>query len=172
MTAPPACINLLQRFGARYRIEFDPAYDAKHRPRAVLDPWYMTIPCLYGEVFPYGGNELVAEVRGHPVIRKRLSTLDCVTVHQLGDNEVSVRFTVADFDRVVSILRPRKRYKLSPQALEQRRRNLARWSSEKGLTSGAPTAAQPQGRAEGHDAPSAVPLSRSSSESNGHGVKS
>lgn len=172
MRAHPTCLDLLQRFGARYRIEFDPAYDAKHRPKAVLDTWYMTIPCLYGEAYPYGNDVLVAEVRGHPMIRRRLRALDCVTINQLGDTEMSVRFLADDFDRIASILHPRKRYKLSPEALEQRRRNLARWSSEKERTSGAPTGSQPPGRPEGHDSPSNADLPRSLSEMNRRGAKS
>lgn len=172
MTAPPTCINLLQRFGARYRIGFDPAYDAKHRSRAVLDPWYMTILCKYGEIYPHGGDELVAEVRGHPMIRKRLCALDCVTINQLGDTEMSVRFLVVDFDRVASVPHPRKRYNLSPEALEQRRRNLPPQSPEKTQTSGAPRPSKPKGRPQGHDAPSHANSPRSLSEMNRRGTKS
>lgn len=172
MAAPPTCINLLQRFGAQYRIGFDPAYSAKHVPRASLNPWYMTIPCKYGEIYPYGEDVLVAEVRGHPLIGKRLCAFDCVTINQLGDTEVSVRFLVDDFDRVASIPHPRKRYKLSPEALEQRRRNLARWFPEKTQTSGAPRPSKPQGRPEGHDASSHADSPRSLSEMNRRGTKS
>jgi hypothetical protein len=78
----PTCINFTERFGARYRIAFDPAYDPKHRPRDKLDPWSMVIPCRRGEIYPYGGETLVVEVEGRPIIRRRLNALACTTPHQ------------------------------------------------------------------------------------------
>lgn len=42
------CVNLLEQFGHRYRIGFDPAYNAKGRHRGKLDAWMMLIPCQRG----------------------------------------------------------------------------------------------------------------------------
>jgi hypothetical protein len=36
--------DLRDRFGSRYKITYDSAYDPKGRPRENLDPWYMQIP--------------------------------------------------------------------------------------------------------------------------------
>ena len=44
------CVNLLQRFGKRYKIAFDPVYDPKHRPREKLDPWMAVVLCERGEI--------------------------------------------------------------------------------------------------------------------------
>ena len=119
----PTCINLAERFGDRYRISFDPAYDPKHRPREKLDPWYMVIPCERGEIYPQGGDVLVVEVEGRPRTRQRLASLDCTTVHQDGDDFAAFRFHVDDFDAIAEIMRPRKRRRLSE---EQRRKNAER----------------------------------------------
>ena len=119
----PTCINLTERFGARYRIAFDPAYDPKHRPRDKLDPWYMVIPCQRGEIYIYGGETLVVEVEGRPIIRKRLNALACTTPHQQGDNFGAFRFQVDHFDAVAEIVLPRKRRQLSE---DQRRKSAER----------------------------------------------
>lgn len=37
------CINLKKRFGVRYRITFDPAYDPRGRPQEKLDHSMMVI---------------------------------------------------------------------------------------------------------------------------------
>ena len=40
------CVDLIERFGKRFRVGFDPAYDPAHRPKDKLDPWYMVTLCL------------------------------------------------------------------------------------------------------------------------------
>ena len=119
----PTCINLTERFGDRYRIAFDPAYDPKFRPRDKLDPWSMVIPCQRGEIYPYGEETLVVEVEGRPIIRKRLNALDCTVTHQEGDNFGAFRFHVNHFDAVAKIVLPRKRRQLSE---DQRRQSAER----------------------------------------------
>src|ERR1700731_480239 len=54
--------NLLERFGKRFKIDFDPAYEPAHRPADKLDPWYMIIPCERGPIYPHGATTLTAEV--------------------------------------------------------------------------------------------------------------
>ena len=82
------------------------------------------IPCQRGEIYPYGGETLVVEVEGRPIIRKRLASLDCTTVHQEGDNFGAFRFHVDDFDAVAEIVLPRKRRQVS-EAEKERLRNLS-----------------------------------------------
>jgi hypothetical protein len=38
------CVNLMDRYGAKYKIGWDECYDPKGRPKEKLDPWYMTVP--------------------------------------------------------------------------------------------------------------------------------
>ena len=40
---PPPCVNLLERFGERYRITFDEAADAHGRQRDKIDPYLQQI---------------------------------------------------------------------------------------------------------------------------------
>lgn len=124
MAKPSTCINLLDRFGDRYRITFDPAYDAKHRPREKLDPWMMVIPCRVGEIYPFGGSTLVIEIDGHRRIRGRLARLDCCEGHQDGDDCGSFRFDMSDFDTVAEIVKPYRRPQLSPEEREARRQRM------------------------------------------------
>ena len=96
----PTCINLMERFGKRYRIEFDPAYSAKNRPRDSLDPWMMLIPCQRGVIYPHGGNRLAVEIDGRPISVKRLEVLGCTELVQDGDSEKTFTFDVVDFAKV------------------------------------------------------------------------
>lgn len=48
---PPPCVNLLERFGERYRITFDGAADAHGRQRDKIDPYLQQIPCRYGTIW-------------------------------------------------------------------------------------------------------------------------
>ena len=107
------CINLQERFGKRYRITFDPAYNPKHVPRDKLDPWTMQGPCERGVVYPHGGDVLVAEVEGRRVTANRLRQLDCTTTYQEGDSFLAVTFHAADFDEVAAIVKPRRRRQVS-----------------------------------------------------------
>jgi hypothetical protein len=66
------CINLLERF----RITWDPAYDAKGRHRHNLDPWMMQIPCRGGiTIYPHGGSDLAVEVDYHRPPTRALAAL-------------------------------------------------------------------------------------------------
>jgi len=48
------CVNLRERFGRRYRVEYEESYYAQHGPRArIEDPWLQIIPCRAGHVYPW-----------------------------------------------------------------------------------------------------------------------
>lgn len=57
-------MNLLERFGKRYKVMFDPAYDPKGRPHDNLDPWYMQVACQRATIYLFGGTTLAVEVEG------------------------------------------------------------------------------------------------------------
>jgi hypothetical protein len=107
------CLNLRERFGRRYRIAFDPCYDPKGVPRAKLDPWYMTLPCRLGIIYPVGADRLAVEVDYHPYIAKRLAALPGVVLTQDGDHEKTFTFPAEMFDQVAASVRPRRKKQLS-----------------------------------------------------------
>ena len=119
MTEP---INLMQRFGKRYRISFDPAYDPKHRPNDKLDAWMMQIPCQRGTIYPYGGNELAVMVDYRPITAKQLADLPGVQLVQHGDHEKTFIFAVELFDEVAKLVKPRRRRRLTPEQRENLKR--------------------------------------------------
>ena len=117
------CINLKDRYGDQYRIEFDPAYNPRKVPGGKLDPWYMVIPCRRGSIHPHGGNLLAVDVDYRAVTAKRVAALDGVALHQDGDCEKTFVFHVDLFDEVAKLVRPRRRRRLTEQ---QRRDGAAR----------------------------------------------
>jgi hypothetical protein len=112
------CINLKKRFGMKYRITFDPAYDPANRPREKLDPWYMQIPCRVGTIYPHGGAKLAVEVDGHKRVKAKLRRLGCCQLHQDGHNFGAFIFDAKDFDTVAKILRPHRKRQLSDEQRE------------------------------------------------------
>ena len=114
----PTPINLRRRFGRRFRVRYEPAYEAEYGRGARLeDPCLMIIPCRYGHVYPFGGTNLAASVDGHPNVAGVLRRLPCCRVHQDGDfGELTVVFDVGDFPKVAAILKPRRRRVLSQEA--------------------------------------------------------
>jgi hypothetical protein len=110
----PACVNLLEVFGDKYRIEYDPAYDPKRVRHENRDPWMMTIPCRAGTIFPHGGQTLVVEVTSKTAAKLRPLGL---TVHQEGDREQTLLFGLSQFEAVAAVVKPRRRRKWSPEQL-------------------------------------------------------
>jgi hypothetical protein len=119
----PDCIDLLECFGDKYRVEYDASYDPKGKHHDNRDPWFMVVPCRFGTIYPCGGDALAAEVLHHPGAAKKLRALPGVTVFTEGDDGVTFRFPAALFDQVAGVLRPRKRRR---QSDEQRRASAER----------------------------------------------
>jgi hypothetical protein len=111
----PECVNLLEMFGDRFRITWDPAYDAKGKHRATIDVWYAQIPCRFGTIYPYGDTILAVEVDYHRHIAKRLADLPGLKLHHNGDHEKTFLFDVADFEKVAEIVQPRRRRQLTEE---------------------------------------------------------
>jgi hypothetical protein len=118
------CINLRERFGRRYKIGWDTAYDPKHRPKDKLDPWMMLILCQRGEIYPYGGDLLAVDIDGRPVTARRLAKPGLRLV-QDGDNEKTFVFPVEQFAQVAKIVKPRRCRQVS-DAEKRRLADLAR----------------------------------------------
>jgi len=116
-------VNLRERFGRRFRVEYEESYHAERGADARADdPWLMIIPCRFGHIFPHGGSTLAASVDGFPKIAGRLKRLACCRVHHDGDfGELTVLFDVADFAKVARIMRPRRRRQVSPRERERLR---------------------------------------------------
>jgi len=104
------CINLKERFGDRFKVEFEEAYEAETVDRPGEAPWLTRVPCQRGYIYPHGDN-LLSAYTDRSGTRKRLMEMDCCTVHQLGDTEITANFDVADFDKVAEVMKPRKRQK-------------------------------------------------------------
>ena len=113
------CVNLMKRFGERYRIEFDPAYDPKHRPRALLDPWMMLIRGRYGTIYPDGGDYLRVDINRHNQIANRVAKLAGCQLVQNGDFEKTIRFHVGRFGEIAAIVHPYLARKLCDAARER-----------------------------------------------------
>lgn len=126
------CTNLKERFGRRYRVEYEESYYAEHGDGArVEDPWLMIVPCRYGHVFPWGGSTLAASVDGYPKVAGRLRRLRCCRVVQDGDfGELTATFDVAEFPKVAKVMRPRRRRQISQQERERLRHIGFRVGSE------------------------------------------
>jgi hypothetical protein len=112
-------INLMDRYGEKYRISWDPAYDAKGRHRDSLDPWSMQVPCERGVIYPWGGDRLAVEVDYRAQTARKVAAIPGVELAQDGDQEKTFAFHVDLFDQLAALVKPRKRRKchLSPEQL-------------------------------------------------------
>jgi hypothetical protein len=145
------CPDLKALFSGTYRITHDPVcYPDPARPHikpeSKSDPWYYTIPCQYGTIFPWGPDTLAVEVGDHARVLLRLTSLPGVT--QRSD---TVLFPLALCDRVAAIVKPRRRRHchLSP---EQRAALRDAGATHRFTKRGAPgefPALERHGRAEG-----------------------
>ena len=116
------CVDLASQFGHKYRIGHDPAYFAEHGEQGRKhDPWLLTIPCRYGEIFPqgkttrHGANTLAASTNCRGRIARALMKLSCCSVHQDASDGVTVLFDAANISQVAKLLKPRGLRRLSPE---------------------------------------------------------
>jgi hypothetical protein len=102
------CLNLMELFGGRFVVRFDPAYDAWHRPADCLDPWMMTLKSRFGIIFPHGRHVLAVEAE-RPSIRKQLDSMDCCRRYLDGERFGCWLFHLRDFERVAQVMRPARK---------------------------------------------------------------
>ena len=116
------CINLKQRFGRQFRVAYEEGYYVEHGDHArAEDPWLQVLLCKHGHIYPQGGDMLAASSDKRGPLAKALVGLDCTTVLQDGDDGVNVTFHVDHFDKIATLLQPRRRRRVS----EQERQRLA-----------------------------------------------
>jgi hypothetical protein len=115
------CINLMDRFGETFRIFFDEAYDPKHRPRATLDRWMITLRGAGKgvELYPTGGDLLRVDLDRRWFMAAELASHDGVELICDGDHEKTIEFSVELFNAVDEILRFRRRPVFSPEQRER-----------------------------------------------------
>lgn len=113
------CVNLRERFGSKYRIAFDEAYDARGKRGDNIDPWYMELPCRRGTIYPYGRDVLAVMVDGRPLTAAQLANLSGCRLIQDGDQEKTFLFDVAHFDTVAAIVRPYRKRQVSDAERER-----------------------------------------------------
>lgn len=109
-----SCIDLAERYGKQYRIDYEP--QSAQWPRTE-HAWLARIRCQYGHVGVQGGERLYA-FTDRPVIGGRLRRLRCVERAQ-GDLEVRVVFHVDHLAAILAILRPRHRRQFTEAEIER-----------------------------------------------------
>ena len=114
---PPDCINLKQRFGEQFRVEYEESYRVERGENGrAEDPWLMILLCEHGHICPWGGTQLAACTNHAGRVATKLKALPFTTVAQDGDDGANVLFDVEHFDQVAAIMKPRRRRRLSPEA--------------------------------------------------------
>jgi hypothetical protein len=103
------CINLLEEFGRRFRVGFDPAYDPRHRPEEKLDPWMMTLSSRFATVYPFSENMLAVEVEGNPSKRRQLDELAGCKRFLTGEKFGCWLFPLRCFERVAIVVQPARK---------------------------------------------------------------
>lgn len=112
----PACINLRETYGDRYRIAHEESYAAEHPQfRAEEEPWLQVIPCRHGHIYPGGGDLLMVSTSFRGRIAHRLMALPFAEVVQDGSDGVNATFPADRLDEVAEIMGARRRRVMSPE---------------------------------------------------------
>jgi hypothetical protein len=106
----PVCINLRERYGHKYRVNYEESYYAQYGPHArVEDPWLQIIPGARGHVFPWDETRLAASTNTSGSIATKLKALPYTEVRQDGADGVNVIFPADRLDEVAAMLQLRRR---------------------------------------------------------------
>jgi hypothetical protein len=105
------CPDLRALYGGRYKLGHDPA--ARIRSEKA-DPWLLTLPCRFGTVYPYGRDRLAVEMDCHPAKARQVAQIPGVHLAQDSDREKTFVFPVVLFELVARVVRPYRRYRVSP----------------------------------------------------------
>jgi hypothetical protein len=132
----PPCIDLAEHFGRLYRVRYEESYFAQYgRNARVNDPWLKIIPCQRGHIYPFGGNRLAATTNARGVTARRLAALDFATIHQDGDDGITILFPADRMPEVAALMKPRRRRHVS----EAERARLAALGAKYGFQPGTQT---------------------------------
>jgi len=139
----PPCIDLSERFGQQYRVEYEESYFAQYGRRArVNDPWLKIIPCRAGHICPWGGSKLAAVTNNAGPTARKLAALPGAILWQDGSDGATVLFDVALFSRVAKLMHPKRRRKPPTEAqlaaLTKGRRPFGRIPVDKHAPEGRP----------------------------------
>lgn len=121
------CVNLWRMLGDEYKISTDPAYDKAGIRRVNLDPWYFTIPCKYGTIWPYGGDVLAIEIDYHNPTAQKVRAIPGVKVKHDGDKEKTFLFPLRLFADVARLCHPYRRPRLTPEQKAERAERLRQY---------------------------------------------
>jgi hypothetical protein len=122
----PTCVNLMERFGSKYRVTFEDGYDAKgkHSP----DPAMMELRGRFGTIYAHGPGTLAVMCDRHPAARKQLTNLVSCRLVQDGDHEATFVFDAERFREVAAIVKPRRKRQMTDeqrQAATERLKSFA-----------------------------------------------
>jgi hypothetical protein len=110
------CVNLRERFGRRYRVEYEESYYAERGPGARADdPWLQIIPCRAGHIYPWGPAMLAASTSSRGSTARKLAALPGATLWQDGSDGMTILFPVERFPKVAALMHPKRRRQLSPE---------------------------------------------------------
>ena len=116
------CPNLKELFGDRYKVSYEPSYFAEHGQRGRAEaPWLQVIECVGGKghFFPWSETELAVSVDKPGAVRK-VRKLACCKCVQDGDPDdgSTFAFLLADFPKLIAIMRPKIRRKPTEAQLQ------------------------------------------------------
>lgn len=103
-------IDLQAQYGKVYKITVDPAARGQRK----IDPMYWVIQCKCGEIYPHGQGQLAVMVTGKKLANK-MKQLDFLEIVQNCRDVIVFKFSVANFELVTEIVKPRKKRQLSSQ---------------------------------------------------------
>jgi hypothetical protein len=104
------CPDLRKLVGGVYRTGRDPAFVAGDR-----DPWMVTLPGRYGEIYPFGKDRLAVEVFDSR-IASRVGAVAGAIPYQRGEWHWTFTFHYAYLDAVAAIIQPAKVRRMSAAA--------------------------------------------------------
>ena len=107
----PACVNLEEQFGKRYRIGWGADGATKSQTPREEWPWLMELQCRYGRIYP-GGGEILQAYSDRPRIGAKLRALSCATSAR-GDMETVITFHIDSIKQVLAVLKPFRRRQVS-----------------------------------------------------------
>jgi hypothetical protein len=114
------CINLRQRFGKRYKVEYDEASAGRKD-----DPWLQIIACRRGHIYPHSADLLGVATNGRGSTAKAISRLPGVTIIQEGDDGINAVFPLNMFAAIAKLVKPRRKRQLTAEQRQAAAQRLA-----------------------------------------------
>ena len=107
----------------RWKWHYEESFKAERmRSTNPSAPWYVEVLCKNGTIYPISEFYLAACVEGRPNMPSRLKKIDGVSQHQ---GNVVFKFHALLLDDVAKVMRPRRKRRVSPEAIARWRATLA-----------------------------------------------